>query len=161
MHTALSSSRSSMTCLSIMLKKMLNRVGARIQPCFTLLMIGKDPEKSLFNLTWPHWSLCSWITMLRTSVGQPRHSIIIHSPFLLTVSNALVRSTNTTYCPLFCSLNFSWSCLKMNTMSAVPLLALNPHWVSGRWFSAMVGTNLFRSIRARIFPAMASRVIPQ
>ena len=65
MYTALSSSRSSMTCLSIMLKKMLNRIGARTQPCFTLLMIGKDPERSLFNLIWPCWSLCSCLTMLR------------------------------------------------------------------------------------------------
>ena len=62
MHTAPSSSRSSMACLSIMLKKMLNRVGARTQPCFTPLTMGKGPEWSLYNLTWPHLSLCSWIT---------------------------------------------------------------------------------------------------
>ena len=46
-------------------------------------------------------------------------------------------------------------------MSVVPPLALKSHWVSGRWSSAMVGTNLFRSTRARIFSATESRVIPR
>ena len=138
-----------MICLSIM----LNRVSARTQPCFTPLTMGKEPERSLFNLTWPRWSLCSWITMLRNFVEQqPRCSMIIHNPFLLTVSDALVRSTNTTYSPFFCSLHFSWTCLRMNTMLALlPLLAHNPHWVSGRWSSARVGINLFKSTRTRIF----------
>ena len=161
MYTAPSSSRSSMTCLSIMLKKMLNIVGARTQPCFMLLMMGKDSERLLFNLTWPHWSLRSWISMRRNFAGQPRRSKIIHSPFPLTVSNGLVRSTNSTDIPLFCSLRFSWSFLKTTTLFVVLLLALNSHWVSVRWSSAMVDTNLFRSTRARIFPAMESRVIPR
>ena len=63
-----------MICLSIMVKKMLNRVGARTQPCFTPLTMGKDLKRSLFNLTWLRWSLCSWITMLRNfedSQGAP------------------------------------------------------------------------------------------
>ena len=60
--------------------------------------------------------------------GQPRCSMIIHSPFLLTESNALVRSTNATYSPLFYSLHFSWSCLRTNTMFVMLLLALDPHW---------------------------------
>ena len=94
MYAIPSSSRSSMTCLSIMQKKMLNRVGAWTQPCFTLLMTRKDPEQLLFNLTWPHWSLYSWITILRNFVGQPRCYMIIHNPFLLTMPNTLVRSTN-------------------------------------------------------------------
>ena len=76
-------SRSSMTYLCIMLKKMPNRVGSSTQPCFMLLTVGKDPERSLFNLTWLHWSLYSWITMLRNFSGQPRHSMITHSPFLM------------------------------------------------------------------------------
>ena len=44
--------------------------------------------------------------------GQLRCSMIIRTPFLLTVSNALVRPTNTTYSPWFCSLHFSWNCLR-------------------------------------------------
>ena len=156
MYIAPSSSRSSMTCLSIMLKKMLNRVGARTQSCFTPLTKGKDPERLLFNLTWPRWSLCSWITILRNFWGSQGALWSFTIPFC-----SLFRSTNATYSPLFCSLHFSWSCLRMNTMSMVPILALNPHWVSGRWSSAMVIINLFRSTQARIFPMMDSRVIPQ
>ena len=41
MYTAPSSSRSSMTCFSIMLKKMLNRIGARTQPCCVPLTMGR------------------------------------------------------------------------------------------------------------------------
>ena len=33
-------------------------------------------------------------------------------------------------------------------------------WVSGRWPSSMVSTNLFRSTRARTFPAMKISLIP-
>ena len=86
-----------MACLSIILKKILNRVGARMQPCFTPLAIGKGSERSLFNLTWLCWSSCSWMTILRIFGGQPRRYMISQRPFLLTVSNALVRSTNVTY----------------------------------------------------------------
>ena len=63
------------TCLSIMLKKMLNRVGARTQPYFTPLT-----ERSLFNLTCRRWSLWTWITMLRNlgrgSQGTPWSSTV-------------------------------------------------------------------------------------
>ena len=79
--------------------------------------------------------------------------MIIHNPFLLTVPN-------TTYSLLFCSLYFSVNCMRTNTMPVVSLLALNPYWVSSKWSSTMVGTNLFRSTRARIFPTTESWVIP-
>ena len=49
---------------------MLNSVGARTQPCFMPLTMAKHSERSLFNLTWLHWSLCSWITMLRNFEGN-------------------------------------------------------------------------------------------
>ena len=54
-----SSLRSSVACLSIMLKKMEKRVGARTQPCFTPLLIAKGSERSPLSLTWPRWSSCS------------------------------------------------------------------------------------------------------
>ena len=68
----------------------------QVQPCFTPLAIGKGLERSLFNLTWLCWSSCSWMTILRIFGGQPRRYMISQRPFLLTVSNALVRSTNVT-----------------------------------------------------------------
>ena len=98
---------------------------------FTPLTIGKGSERSLFNLTCPCWSSCSWITILRNFGGQPRRFMISQRPFLLIVSNALVRSTNVTYSSLFCSRHFSWSCLRTKIMSVIPRFALKPHWISG------------------------------
>ena len=69
------------------------------------------------------------MTMVRNLGGQPSFARIFRSPVLLTVSNAFVRSTKVMYIPLFCSLHFFWICLKTNTMSAVPLFALKPHWL--------------------------------
>ena len=92
--------------------------------------------------------------MVRNFGGRPGRSKICYRAFLLTVSNALVRSTNVTCSPLFCSQHFSWSCLRTNTISVVLLLALKPHYISGRWLSAIPGTSLFRSTLARILPAM-------
>ena len=46
-------------------------------------------------------------------------------------------------------------------MSAVPLLDLNPHWLSGVFSCAIVGISLFSEMRAKILPAIESRVIPR
>ena len=43
-------------------------------------------------------------------------------------------------------------------MSVLPLLALKPHWLSGRFSLAMAGTSLFIGILASTLPAMESRV---
>ena len=133
MYTAPSSSRSSMTCLSIMLKKRLNRVNARTQSCFTPLTKEGSREVAL----QPNLAMLVLVQLddyaEERGWGRPRRSRIIHSPFLLTVSNALVRSTNATYSPLFGSLHFFSKCLRTITMSVIPLLALNTHWVSV-WF---------------------------
>ena len=108
-YTPSSSSTPSSTvaCLSIMLKKMLKRVGARTQPCFTPLEMEKGSDSSPFSLIWPRWFSCSWITICRNLGGQPSRSRMSQSPVLLTVSNAFVRSTKVTYSPLFCSRHFS------------------------------------------------------
>ena len=45
-------------------------------------------------------------------------------------------------------------------MSAVPLLDLNPHWLSGVFSCAIVGVNLFSKTRAKILPAMERGVMP-
>ena len=137
-------------------EKMLNRVGARTQLCFMPLMMGKDPERSLFNLTWVRWSLGSGITMLRNLGGGSQSA-----PWSSTVPFCLLCQMLWSGSQMLHTVHCSTPCiLRMNTMSVVPPLALNRHWVSGRWSSVMVGTNLFRSTWARIFPAMESRVIP-
>ena len=112
-----------------MLKKMLNSVGAWRQPCFIPLTMGKDPERSLFNLTWLRWSSSCWITMLRNfedSQCAPWSSAVPFSSLCQTLwpgSQTLHK----------CSRHFSWSYLRTNTMSVVSLLDLNHHWVSGKW----------------------------
>ena len=126
----------------------------------TLFHAIDDGEGSREVTVQPNLAVLVFVELDNHAEEWGEDSMIIHSLFLVTVSNTLARSTNTSYSPLFYSRHFFWSCLRMNTMSVVPLLALNSHWVSGRWSSAMVGINLFRSKWARIFPAMKSRVIP-
>ena len=46
-------------------------------------------------------------------------------------------------------------------MSVVPLFDLKPHWLSGRFSAAMVGTSLLNGILVRTFLAMNKRVIPR
>ena len=62
---------------------------------------------------------------------------------------------------MFCSLHFSFIYLSTKIMSTVPLLDLNPHWLSGVLSGAIVGMSLFRKTRAKILPAMESRVMPR
>ena len=59
-YTPSSSSKSSVACLSIMPKKMLKKVSARTQPCFTPLEMGQGSDRSPWSLIWPHWFSCSW-----------------------------------------------------------------------------------------------------
>ena len=79
--------------------------------------------------------------MVRNLGRQPRRARIFHSPSRLTVSKALVRSTK--------------------IMSLVPLLDLNPHWPSGVFSCAIIRMSLFSKTRAKILPAIDSRVMPQ
>ncbi len=158
MQSALS--RSSVVCWSIILNKMVNSVGARTQPCFTPFTIGKGCERLLLCLTpsWPSWS---WMIIVRNFSWQPSFSRIFQSPCLLTVSNAFVRSTKVTYNALFCSRHISWICLRTNTLSVVPRLALKPHCVSEMWASAIAGTSRFSITLARILPATDRSVMPR
>ena len=61
---------------------------------------------------------------------------------------------------MFCSLHFSCVCLSTKIMSTVPLLDLNPHWLSAVFLCAVVGMRPFSEKRAEILPAMDSRVMP-
>ena len=136
-----------MTCLSIMLRKMLNRVGARTQPSFTPLTIGNDPEKSLFILTWLHWSC--WGT-LGSSQGAPWSSTVLFFSLCQTLRSGR-QTLRTVPCSAPCiSLDAVWGwtpCLWCPCW-------LWTHTVFCRWSLAIVGTNLFRNTRVRIVPVM-------
>ena len=45
--------------------------------------------------------------------------------------------------------------------ATVPLLDLNPHGLSGVFSCAIIGMNLLSKTRAKILPAMKSRVMPR
>ena len=75
---------------------MLKRDGARTQPFFTPFVTGNESYVSPLSRTEALMPSCNWGTSAMNFLGQPNFSIICHSPFLQTVSNALVKSINVT-----------------------------------------------------------------
>ena len=58
--------------------------------------------------------------------------------------------------------NFSpSSASSMKVMSMVPLLDLNPHWLSGVISCAIIRMSLFSKTRAKMLPAVENRVMPR
>ena len=119
--------------------------------------MGKSLERSLFNLTWLCWFLCSWMIILRNFEEQPRRSIISPRPFLLTVSNALVKSINVTNIFVLLLTFFLKLSENKNHVCGTPV---GCEATLGFWSFAMVGNSLFKSTRAKILPAMESRMNP-
>ena len=73
---------------------MLDRVGARTQPCFTPFVTGNESDVSPLSRTEALVPSCNWRTNAMNFMGQPNLSIICHRPSLQTLSNALVKSIN-------------------------------------------------------------------
>ena len=96
----------------------------------SLLDAVEDGEAARQRPIVLHLTLLIFMELAEDGGGQPRRVRIFHSPSRLTVSKALVRSTKAAYRPMFYSLHFSCICLSTKIMSAVPLLDLNPHWLS-------------------------------
>ena len=135
-------------------------VGARTQPCFTPLLIGKGSKEEPSYCTVP--CIFSWnYVMILRSVGE--HPILCRSvnrPDLLTRSNALVKSMKAMYRGRLCSRHFSCNCLSEKIMSIVDLSALNPHCASGYTRSAS-SCSLFSTTRAKVLPTMLRRDMPR
>ena len=121
---------------------------------------GEAAQQRSIVLNLTLLTFMEWRRMIRNFWGQPRCARIFHCPSRLIVSKALVSSTKVAYKPMFCSLHFSCICLSTKIMSTVPLLDLNPHLLSGVFSCAIVGMSLFSKTRAKILPAMESRVMP-
>ena len=94
--------------------------------------------------------------MVRNLGGQPTRAKIFQGPSRLTFLHALVRSTKAVYRSLFYPLHCHRICLSTKIMSAVPLLDLNPHRLSGVLSFVIVGMSVFSTTRAKILPAMES-----
>ena len=116
---------------SIADREMEKSVGASTQPCLTPFVTLNDFETSSPTLTFAIIPVCSASIIVVNFSGQPYFLSSCHSPVLPTVSNALLKSTNTRYSGRSCSMHFSCSCRRQNIISTVLRLPLKPHCVSG------------------------------
>ena len=145
---------------SIADRKMEKSVGASTQPCLIPFVTLNDSETSPPTLTFAIIPVCSASIIVVNFSGQPYFLSSCHSPVLPTVSNALLKSTNTMYSGWPCSMHFSCSCRRQNIISTVLRLPLKPHCVSGTTSGVMWVDSLLRRILAKILPAMERREIP-
>ena len=93
--------------VSIAQNTRLNSAGAKTHPCFTPFVTWKSSEllPSLSTLaTMPSEKR---LIIYTNFSGQPNFAKIFHNPFLLTESNALVRSTKVIKRSCCCSIHFS------------------------------------------------------
>ena len=127
-------------------------MGASTQPCLTPFVTLNDSETSPPTLTFAIIPACN------ASIIVVNFSAC-HSPVLPTVSNTLLKSTNSIYSGRFCSMQFSCSCRRQNITSTVLKLLLKPHCVSGNTTGVMWVDSLLRRILAKILPVMSSSKI--
>ena len=106
-------------------------IGARTQPCLTLLRISNGSEKLPLICTVPFVSVWKYSIMLCSLGGQPIFGGTLNRPSLLTRSNALVRSMKAMYKGIWCSLHFSFNCRREKIISIVERLTQEPHCDSG------------------------------
>ena len=117
-------------------------------------------ETSPPALTFAIIPVCRASTIFVNFSGYPYFLSSCHGPVLSTVSNTLLKSTNTMYSGRSCSLHLSCSCRRQNIISTVLRLPLKPHCVSGTTSGVMWVDSLFTRILAKILPAVERREIP-
>ena len=116
-------------------------VGVSTQPCLTPFVTLNDSETVKFP-------------------GHPYFLSSCHSLVLPTVSNALLKSTNTMNSGWSCSMHLSCICRRQHITSTVLWLHLKPHCVSGTTSCVVLVDSRLRRILAKILPAMERREIP-
>ena len=107
-------------------KKIPNKVGARTKPYFTPLRMSKGSDIEPAKTTVSFVSSGRPLMMLRSLSGHLIVGRILDRPSLLTRSKAFVRSMKATKSFCRCSLHFSCSCWRENTISMVELLDRKP-----------------------------------
>ena len=145
---------------SIVDRKMETSVGASTQPCLTPFVTLNDSETSHPTLTFAIIPVCSASNIVVNFSGQPYFLSRCLIPVIPTVSNALLKSTNTMYTGRSYSMHVSCRCRRQNVISTVLRLPLKPHCVSGTTSGVMWADSLLRRILAKILPAMERREIP-
>ena len=121
-------------------------VGASTQPCLTPFVTLNDSETYPPTLTFAITPVCSASIIVVNFSGQPYFISSCHSPVLPTVSNALLKSTNTMHSDRSCSMHFCCSYRRQNIISKVLRLPLKPHCVSGNTSGIMWVDSLLRRI---------------
>ena len=135
-------------------------MGTNTQPCLTPFVTPNDSETSSPTLTFAIIPVCSASISVVNLSGQPYFLSSCHSPVLPTVSNALLKSTNTMYNGRSCSMHLSCNCRRPNIISTVLRLPLMPQCVSGTTSGVMWVDSLLRRILAKTLPAIERRNIP-
>ena len=94
-------------------------MGTSTQPCFTPCIRLNDSETSPPTLTFAITLVYRASFIVVNFSGHPHFLSSCHSPVLPIISNALLKSTNTTYSGWSCSLHFSCSCRRQYIISTV------------------------------------------
>lgn len=140
-------------------KKVPNKVGASIQPCFTPLDILKVSEYEspycliLFISAGNDW------TIFRSLGGQPILLSILNKPSLFTRLSAFVKLMKSVGSGCVCSCHCSFCCRRENITSIMEHSNLKPHWDLRYTLSASF-YSLPRTTQAKTFLLMFSREIP-
>ena len=133
------------------------------QPCLTPFVTLNDSETSPPTLTFAIILVCRASIIVVNFSGHPYFLSNFHSPVHPTVSNTLLKSTNTTYSGRSCSVHFSCSCRRQNIISTMLRLPLKPHCVSGTTSGVIWVVSLLRMILAKILTArerIDSSIVP-
>ncbi|KAK2172389.1 hypothetical protein NP493_966g00002 [Ridgeia piscesae] len=92
-------------------------------------MEKSDSDTSPPTLAFAIIPVCSASIIIVNFSWHPYILSSCHSPVVPTISNALLKSTNTMYSGQSCSMHFSCSCRRQNIMSTVLWLPLKPHCI--------------------------------
>ena len=108
-----------------------NKIGAATQPCFTPLRMSKGSDVEPSKTTMHFMSSREDLMMLKNLGGRAILGRILNRPSLRTRWKAFARAMKATKGGSCCSLHFSCSCERENTISMVDLLARKQHCHSG------------------------------
>ena len=145
---------------SIAYRKMKKCVGACTQPCLNPFVALTESETSPPTLAFAIIPVYRVSTILVNFSGYAYFLSSCHSPVLPTLSNALLKSTNTMYSGRSCLTQLSCSCRRQNVISTVLRLPLKQHCVSMSTSGVMWVDSLLRRILAKILMLWNEEKIP-
>ena len=131
-------------------------VAATAQNCLTPFVTLNDSETQTFTII----PVCRAPIIVLNLSGHPYFLSSCHSLVFPTVSNALLKSTNTMYSGRSCSRHFSCSYRRQNIISTVFWLPQKPHCVSGTTSGVIWLDSLLRRILAKILPSIEKERFP-